>query len=49
MSFLSLKTFESTIDRFNNQNVGKIIIKIVYDIPLLNVIDKEMDVTLYVI
>jgi len=49
MPFLSLKTFESTIDRFNNQHVGKIIIKVIYDIPLLNLIDKEMDVTLYVI
>jgi len=49
MPFLFLKTFESKLDRFNNQQTGKIIIKIVYDIPLLRVVDKEMNVTLYVI
>jgi phage baseplate assembly protein W len=35
MPFVNLKTFESTIDRFNNQVVGKINIKITYNIPQL--------------
>lgn len=48
MPFVNLKTFESTIDRFNNQVVGKINIKITYNIPQLSVTDRQVAVTLYV-
>ena len=48
MPFVNLKTFETTIDRLNNQVVGKIKIKITYNIPQLSVTDRQVAVTLYV-
>ena len=48
MPFVNLKTFETTIDRLNNQVVGKINIKITYNIPQLSVTDRQVAVTLYV-
>lgn len=48
MPFINLKTFESSFDRFNNQVVGKITIKVTYDIPQLAVVDRQIAVILYV-
>mgnify|MGYP001591361941 FL=1 len=44
MSFVSLDTFESSIDRFNNKHVGKIMLKIVYGVPILGINDKELNI-----
>jgi phage baseplate assembly protein W len=48
MPFINLKTFESKIDRFNNQVVGKITVNITYDIPQLAATERQIAVTLYV-
>jgi phage baseplate assembly protein W len=48
MPFIALKTFESSFDTFNNQHTAKIIIKVTYDIPTINVIGKQIKVTLHV-
>jgi len=48
MPFLVLKTFESKTDHHDNKNIGKIIIRITYDIPRLAVTDQVQEVTLFV-
>jgi phage baseplate assembly protein W len=49
MSYVSLNDFTSTIDRSQNSMIGKILITITYDIPTVNVFNKMLEVTLYVI
>jgi phage baseplate assembly protein W len=46
MPFIELATFTSNIEQFNNQDVGKIIIAITYDIPALGVTNERLDVIL---
>jgi phage baseplate assembly protein W len=48
MPFLQLKTFESSVDHHDNSVVGKVVIRITYDIPRLNVQDQAQEVTLFV-
>ena len=48
MPFLELKTFESKVDHYDNKNVGKIKIRVTYDIPRLQVTDQIQEVTLFV-
>lgn len=49
MPFITLETFQSTIDRINNKNTAIIKITIVYNIPALNVFNKALEVKLYAI
>jgi phage baseplate assembly protein W len=49
MPFITLDTFESKTIRQNNQNTAIIRLTIVYNIPSLNVFQKILEVTLYVI
>jgi phage baseplate assembly protein W len=45
--FISLQTFESFIDHRDNEHVAKVGIRIIYDIPQLNVKDKALEVIIY--
>ncbi len=47
MPFISLETFESRVDRHDNKNGSKIILRINYAIPRLNVTDQAQEVTLF--
>ncbi len=49
MPFISLETFESTIDRINNKNTAIIRLTVTYNVPSLNVFKKALQVTLYAI
>lgn len=49
MPFISLETFQSTVDRINNKNTAIIKLAIVYNIPALNVFSKALEITLYAI
>lgn len=46
--FISLKTFESFNDNRENQHTAKVGIRIVYDVPALSVVNKALEVVLYV-
>jgi len=48
MPFLELKTFISKTDHYDNKNVGKIKIRVTYDIPRLQVTDQIQEVTLFI-
>ena len=48
MPFLVLKTFESRTDHHDNKTIGKIIIRITYDLPQLQIVDQVQEVTLFV-
>jgi len=48
MPFLELKTFESDTDHHDNKSVGKIKIRITYDIPRLQAVDQVQEVTLFI-
>jgi len=49
MPFVGLRTFETRLDRFNNQDTGKLILTIIYDVPQINIVNKAIDVVLHVI
>lgn len=49
MSYVSLNDFSSVIDRSQNSIVAKILLTVSYDIPIANVSNKSLEVTLYVI
>lgn len=49
MPFVSLGTFESSVDRTENKNTAVILIKITYSIPAIEVIDRALQIVLYVI
>lgn len=46
--FINPKTFESFVDNRDNEHVAKVGIRIVYDIPVLNVTDKALEIIIYV-
>lgn len=48
MPFIVLDTFQSIIDHQDNENIGKIRIRITYGIPQLNVRNKAIEVLLFV-
>lgn len=49
MPFITLETFQSSIDRINNKNTAVIKITIVYNVPSLNVFGKALEIKLYAI
>jgi phage baseplate assembly protein W len=49
MSYIEPQTFESKIDHEQNKNTGIVRIKITYNIPLINVSDRAIEVVLWVI
>ncbi len=48
MPYISLDSFESTIDRFDVKNTGKVRLKITFDIPALKATNLVVEVMLYV-
>ena len=49
MPYIQPQTFESVVEHADNQHVAVIRLRITYDIPLLNVTSKALEVTLYAI
>lgn len=47
MPYIELKTFEAFVERFDNQHVAKVGIRVMYDIPKLKVKNKAVDVILF--
>jgi len=48
MPFLELDTFESFIDHFDNQDIGKVGIRVGFNVPKLDIKNRRLEVTLYV-
>lgn len=48
MPFIALETFEKRIDNEHNQHTGRIIMRIGYGIPSLNLKNRAIDVVFYV-
>jgi phage baseplate assembly protein W len=48
MPFLDLTTFESTVDHHDNKSVGKIKIRVEYNIPRLNLTHQAQEIILFV-
>ena len=46
--FIAPKTFESFNDNRDNEHVAKVGIRVIYDIPVLGVTDKALEVIIYV-
>lgn len=49
MPFISLNEFTSELDNESNKNVGIVKIKVTYNIPKLNIENKALQISLYVI
>jgi phage baseplate assembly protein W len=49
MPFISLQTFEYQIDNSQNKNTAKIRLRIIYNVPALNIQNKGMELTFYLI
>lgn len=49
MPFIDLENFASVVDRMENKNTAVIKINITYNIPVLNVSNKGLQIVLYVI
>lgn len=49
MPFVNLQDFSTSIDNLNNKNVGKIKIAITYNVPILGIQNKKIEVILFVI
>jgi len=49
MPYLELQGFETLLDNTQNNNTGKVKIRITYAVPLLGIKDKKIQVTLFVI
>lgn len=49
MPFISLDSYQSDVIRENNKNTAIIKLTIVYNVPALNINQKSLEVTLYVI
>lgn len=49
MPFIDLEDFSSDVDRMENKNTGIIKVNITYNIPLINVTRKGLQIVLYVI
>ena len=47
MPYIELKTFEAFVERFDNQHVAKVGIRVMYDLPRLRVKNKAIDVVLF--
>jgi len=48
MPFIELETFESFIDHFENQDIGKVGIRLGFNVPKLNIINRRLEILLYV-
>ena len=48
MPFVEPDTFSSTVDHNQNEHIGKVRIAITYNVPVLNITNKSLEVTLYV-
>ena len=48
MPFVDLQTFESKVDNIDNKSIGKIQIRVAYNLPALQVKNKIIEVTLHV-
>ena len=48
MPFIELDTFESFIDHFDNKDIGKVGIRVGFNVPKLNITNRKVEVTLYV-
>ena len=48
MPFVDLQTFESKIDNIDNKAVGKVQIRVAYNLPALQVKNKIIEITLHV-
>lgn len=49
MPYIDLQSFLSEVDRTQNKNTGVIQLTVTYDIPSLNITNKRLQVSLYVI
>jgi len=49
MSYVDLENFLSEIDRTENKNTGIIRITVTYNVPALEIRDKRLQITLYVL
>ncbi len=49
MSYVSLSDFSSNAENIDNSKTGIIVIKVTYDIPMLNLINQSLEILLYVI
>ena len=49
MPFVDLEDFSSEVDRLENKNTGIIKISITYNVPLINVSRKGLQIVLYVV
>jgi phage baseplate assembly protein W len=48
MPFIELDTFESFIDHFENQDIGKVGIRLGFNVPKLNITNRRLEILLYV-
>jgi len=48
MPFIELETFESFIDHFENQDIGKVGIRLGFNVPKLNITNRRLEILLYV-
>jgi phage baseplate assembly protein W len=49
MSYITLTNFSAVVDRTQNSKTAKINLTITYDVPVANITNKMLEVTLYVI
>lgn len=49
MPYVSLKTFDSTTEHEQNEKVGIITLRITYDVPVLQLSNQTLEISLYVI
>jgi len=47
LPYIDLETFESSIDNDNNEHTGKILIKIIYNIPELNIEKEGLQIVIF--
>ena len=47
MPYISLQTFEYQIDNSQNQNTAKLRLRIIYNVPALNIQNKGIELTFY--
>lgn len=48
MPFIEPETFTVNTDHMNNQHIGKILIRLTYNVPTLGIRNKALEVTLFV-
>jgi hypothetical protein len=49
MPYIDLENFSSEVDRMENKNTGIIKVNITYNIPIINVRGKGLQIVLYVV